>query len=244
MLSDFGPQFVALLADVLTAPSLPASELPRLKADLAPRTLHRQIAARVAGPRALPENPVSRSSLRPRVSRPRANCKGYTVEDVQTFYRAEFRCRAHASVYCGQARRRLAARGGRRVRRLGQRIARARSAGAPGEGPLVPIHRPARRRAVEPLARPARGRAVQPGLHQAGRHGFAAGRLFRLPHHQQYSRAEGLHLFAVQPDRHAPAPGLLGAIRRRDHRRHRPVAQGDFLRDRPAAQGSAVRARS
>lgn len=35
VLSDFGSQFTALLADVLLHPSLPAGELPRLKADLA-----------------------------------------------------------------------------------------------------------------------------------------------------------------------------------------------------------------
>ena len=34
VLSDFGPQFMALLADVLRPSALPAAELPRLKADL------------------------------------------------------------------------------------------------------------------------------------------------------------------------------------------------------------------
>ena len=45
VLSEFGPKFVGLLADVLRNPLLPASEMPRLKADLA-----RELAVETARP--------------------------------------------------------------------------------------------------------------------------------------------------------------------------------------------------
>src|ERR1022692_1172918 len=232
VLSDFGPKFVALLADVLIAPSLPASELPRLKADLVrglsinktappegrfgPGAFDRQIAARGACPGALRPNPVSRSSLRPRVS-VRERAKRLRHSGRADVLPEKLPRGARASLYCRQARRRSAPHDRRRVRRLGQRSAGARSAGSPGEGALVPSHRQARRRPVEPFDRPAGCRAVQSGFHQTGRHEFPVGRLVRLPHYQQYSRREGLHIFAVEPDRHPPASRLLAAIRRCGH---------------------------
>lgn len=68
VLSDFGPQFIALLADVLAHPALPAAELSRLKADLV-----RDLAIDRTEPQTLArerflENSISRSSLRPNFS--------------------------------------------------------------------------------------------------------------------------------------------------------------------------------
>ena len=89
VLSDCGPKFVALLADVLAAPSLPASELPRLKADLA-----RQLAIDRSDPAALarerfletlfPDHPYGRVY-------PSAKAlEGYSIEEVQRFYGKNF----------------------------------------------------------------------------------------------------------------------------------------------------------
>jgi predicted Zn-dependent peptidase len=88
-LSDFGPQFVALLADVLTAPSLPASELPRLQADLV-----RELSIGKSQPEVLaqerffktlfPDHPYGRTFPS------ESDLEGYTVEDVQTFYGKNF----------------------------------------------------------------------------------------------------------------------------------------------------------
>src|ERR1022692_4262111 len=216
VLSDFGPKFVALLADVLIAPSLPARAPPPHEALFGPRAFDRQIAARGASPGALRPNPVSRSSLRPRVS-VRERAKRLRHSGRADVLPEKLPRGARASLYCRQARRRSAPHDRRRVRRLGQRSAGARSAGSPGEGALVPSHRQARRRPVEPFDRPAGCRAVQSGFHQTGRHEFPVGRLVRLPHYQQYSRREGLHIFAVEPDRHPPASRLLAAIRRCGH---------------------------
>ncbi|HLY17655.1 MAG TPA: pitrilysin family protein [Bryobacteraceae bacterium] len=89
VLSDFGPQFVALLAEVLACASLPASEISRLKADLA-----RQLAIDKTEPASLarecflkklfPGHPYGR------VFPSESDLQGYTVEDVQAFYRANF----------------------------------------------------------------------------------------------------------------------------------------------------------
>lgn len=89
VLSDFGPKFVALLADVLTAPALPASELPRLKADLVrdlsidktqPGSLARERFLRTL----FPDHPYGRTFPS------ESDLKGYTIEDVQAFYRKNF----------------------------------------------------------------------------------------------------------------------------------------------------------
>jgi zinc protease len=88
-LSDFGPQFVALLADVLTAASLPASELPRLTADLLrdlsidksqPESLARE---RFLGT-LFPDHPYGRTYPA------ESELAGYTIEDAHTFYRTNF----------------------------------------------------------------------------------------------------------------------------------------------------------
>jgi predicted Zn-dependent peptidase len=89
VLSEFGPRFVALLADVLQHPALPSSELARLKADLG-----RDLAVEKARPDALarelffqtlfPNHPYGRTY-------PQENAlKDYTVEQVQAFFKGNF----------------------------------------------------------------------------------------------------------------------------------------------------------
>ena len=89
VLSDFGPKFVALLADVLTAPALPASELPRLKADfLRDLSIDKSQPGSLAQERFLktlfPDHPYGRTYPS------ESELKSYTIEDVQTFYRNNF----------------------------------------------------------------------------------------------------------------------------------------------------------
>jgi zinc protease len=89
VLADFGPQFVALLADVLTAPLLPAAELPRLQADLI-----RELSIEKSQPESLtqerflgtlfPDHPYGRAFPE------EIDLQGYTEEDAQTFYRKNF----------------------------------------------------------------------------------------------------------------------------------------------------------
>jgi|SRR5579862_4695374 len=89
VLSDFGPKFVALLADVLTAASLPASELPRLKADLL-----RELSIDKSQPDSLAQERFLKTMLPDhpygRTFPSESELKGYTIEEVQTFYRKNF----------------------------------------------------------------------------------------------------------------------------------------------------------
>lgn len=88
-LSDHAAPFISLVADVLMNPSLPGSEVERLKADLA-----RELAVAKTEPGDLarerflqtlyPASPYSR--LFPKES----DLKGYTVENVRAFYHANF----------------------------------------------------------------------------------------------------------------------------------------------------------
>ena len=89
VLSDFGPNFVALLADVMTAPALPESELPRLKADLLrDLSIDKTQPGSLAQERFLktlfPNHPYGR--MFPAES----ELKNYTAGEVRTFYRNNF----------------------------------------------------------------------------------------------------------------------------------------------------------
>jgi zinc protease len=89
VLSDFGPKFVALLADVLKSAALPESDLSRLKNDLL-----RELAIDKSEPGSLarerflqtlfPDHPYGRAFPS------ESELKGYTIEDVQAFYRNNF----------------------------------------------------------------------------------------------------------------------------------------------------------
>jgi zinc protease len=89
VLSDFGPKFVALLADVVTSATLPAAELSRLKADLL-----RELSIDKTEPESLarerflqtlfPDHPYGRTFPS------ESDLKGYTIEEVQAFYRKNF----------------------------------------------------------------------------------------------------------------------------------------------------------
>jgi len=89
VLSDFGPKFVALLADVLTSPALPASELPRLKADLL-----RDLSIDKSQPEALAQERFVKTLLPDhpygRAFPSESALSGYTIEEVRTFYRINF----------------------------------------------------------------------------------------------------------------------------------------------------------
>ncbi len=95
VLSDFAVKFVALVADVVAAASLPAAELPRLRADLLrDLSIDRSQPGSLARERFLqtlfPGHPYGR------VYPSESDLAGYTIEDVQAFYAANFHAaRAH-----------------------------------------------------------------------------------------------------------------------------------------------------
>ena len=88
-LSDHAGQFINLIADVLEHPSLPASEVPRLKADLA-----RELAVAKTQPGDLarerflqtmfPDSPYGR------IFPAESDLKGYSTDDAVAFYRDNF----------------------------------------------------------------------------------------------------------------------------------------------------------
>jgi zinc protease len=89
VLSDFGPKFVSLVAEVLTAPALPEAELPRLKTDLL-----RDLSIDRSQPEALaqerfvqtlfPDHPYGRAFPS------ESELNGYSIEDVRSFYSDNF----------------------------------------------------------------------------------------------------------------------------------------------------------
>src|SRR5262249_53458302 len=89
VLSESGPKFVGLLADVIQKPLFPASELGRIQADLArdravdtarPQTQANELFMQTL----LPDQPYSR--LFPSESA----LAGYTLEQVKAFYTSNF----------------------------------------------------------------------------------------------------------------------------------------------------------
>lgn len=98
VLSEFGPQFVALLADVMQRPSLPASELARLKTNML-----RQLTVSKSQPGPL-ANERFRQILYPnhpygRLYPTEAMINSYTIEDVQKFYRDNFSSAGRTHIY-------------------------------------------------------------------------------------------------------------------------------------------------
>lgn len=89
VLSEFGPQLVALLADVMEHPLMPEAELARLKAD---QLRQLSIARSQPGPIA---NELFRKLLYPnhpygRLFPSEEMIKNYTIGDVQKFYKENF----------------------------------------------------------------------------------------------------------------------------------------------------------
>ena len=89
VLSDFGPQFAALVADVVRNPAFPEAELARLKTNMA-----RNLAVSLSQPQQLALQKF-RSVLygdHPygRVFPTEAMIQGYTLEQIKTFYGANF----------------------------------------------------------------------------------------------------------------------------------------------------------
>lgn len=89
VLSEFGPRFVELLADVLQHPALPDSQLARLKADLSrDLAVEKSQSGSLARERFLqtlfPDHPYGRSFP------PDRALNGYTIEQVRAFYDRNF----------------------------------------------------------------------------------------------------------------------------------------------------------
>lgn len=100
-LAEFAPALTALLADMVMHPLLPASELPRLKADLKrnlalSKTRPRSIAAEQFNKLVFAHTPYA-------VTYPtEAMIDGYTIEDLRQFYEQELGARRAVLYVAGQ----------------------------------------------------------------------------------------------------------------------------------------------
>jgi len=143
VLSEFGPKMAALLADVVQHPALPASELPRLKAD-AVRRLNIQKSqpqplAREHFLKALyPNHPYGR--LFPTESMVSA----YTVEEVRKFYQQNF----------GAGRTHIYVAGKFDAKAVKAAITESFSGWTRGPDPLIDIPKPVTKHEVDLVDRP------------------------------------------------------------------------------------------
>ncbi|HYE66859.1 MAG TPA: pitrilysin family protein [Pyrinomonadaceae bacterium] len=143
VLSEFGPDLVTLLAEVVQKPLLPASELPRLKGDLLRQLT---ISKSQPGPLALerfrkllyPSHPYGR--LFPTEEM----IKSYTIEDVQKFYKENF----------GAARTHVFVAGQLNAALMKKAIRQAFEGWARGPDPVENIPKPVAERTIQLIDRP------------------------------------------------------------------------------------------
>ncbi|HVH87208.1 MAG TPA: pitrilysin family protein, partial [Terriglobales bacterium] len=151
VLSDFGPNMVSLLADVAMHPALPASELDRLKKDQL-RTLSIQksqpqpIARERFAKELYPNHPYGRLFPTEQM------IQGYTIEDVQKFYKHNF----------GAARTHIYVAGKFDAAAMRKAITKAFSPWPHGPDPLIDIPKPASKHELAVVDRPG---AVQSTLY-------------------------------------------------------------------------------
>ena len=143
VLSEFGPDLVGLIADLVEHPLLPASELPRLKNDrLRQLTVSRTQPGSIANERfrslLYPNHPYGRLfPTEEMINR-------YTIEDVQKFYKENF----------GAARTHLYVAGRFDVAQMKKAITQAFEGWTRGGPPLENIPKPVAARTINLIDRP------------------------------------------------------------------------------------------
>jgi len=142
-LSDFAPKMIALMADVVQHPSLPESELPRIKQDalrnLAISKSQSQPLAQERFMKTLyPDHPYGR------VFPTEEMINKFTVADAQTFYKSNY----------GAARTHIYVAGKFGAAAVKKAITDAFSGWAKGPDPLVNPPKPSTKRTLEVIDRP------------------------------------------------------------------------------------------
>lgn len=143
VLSEFGPQLVALIADVMMNPKLPESELPRLKNDrLRALTIARTQSGQLATERfrqvVYPNHPYGR------VYPTEQMLSGYKIEDIQKFYKDNF----------GAARTNLYVAGRFDAAAMKKAITQAFEGWTRGSAPVINIPKPTSARTLHLVDRP------------------------------------------------------------------------------------------
>ena len=143
VLSEFGPQLVALLADIVGNPGFPESELPRLKNDAV-----RRLSISRTDPEALATEKF-RSVMFPghaygRVYPTEGMLRGYSMEQVRAFYRSNM----------GAARTRVYVAGMFDAKSVEKSVRESFKEFVRGPDPLVNIPTPSSRREIHIIDRP------------------------------------------------------------------------------------------
>ena len=151
VLSEYGPKMVALLADVAMHPLLPASELDRLKKDQVrsltiQRSQPQPIALEQFRRALFPKHPYGR------VFPTEQMIQGYTIEDVQKFYKDNF----------GAARTHVYVAGKFDAAAMKKAITDAFSSWQHGADPLIDIPKPVTKHELALIDKPG---AVQSTLY-------------------------------------------------------------------------------
>jgi len=154
VLSEFGPQMVALLADVIQHPLLPASEIPRLKSDLVreltvSKSQSGPIATETFRKALYPNHPYGRYYPTPSM------IERYAIEDVKKFYNDNF----------GASRTHIFVSGQFDAAAMKTAISSGFENWARGSDPYVNIPRPVAARSIILVDRPGASQStVQIGL--------------------------------------------------------------------------------
>ncbi len=143
VLSEFGPELVALLADIVQRPLLPASELPRLKTDAL-----RQVSIDRSQPGPLAQERF-RKLLYPnhsygRIYPTEEMIKSYMIEDIRRFYGENF----------GAQRTRIYVAGRFDAAAMPRTITEAFSSWSRGTEPRIDIPKPVAQRTINLINRP------------------------------------------------------------------------------------------
>ena len=143
VLSEYGPQLVSLIADVVQRPALPAAQLERLKNDrIRNLTIARSQPGSLAAERfnklLYGEHPYGRYFPS------EAMLRGYTITDVQRFYQANF----------GAARTRIYVAGRFDAAAMRRQITESFGAWARGAEPFENIPKPTAARKIHLIDRP------------------------------------------------------------------------------------------
>ncbi|HEX8128674.1 MAG TPA: pitrilysin family protein [Pyrinomonadaceae bacterium] len=143
VLSEYGPQLVSLIADVVQRPALPAAQLERLKNDrIRNLTISRSQPGSLAAERfsklLYGEHPYGRYFPSEEMMR------GYTIADVQKFYQANF----------GAARTRIYVAGRFDAAAMRRQITQSFGTWARGAAPVENIPKPTAARKIHLIDRP------------------------------------------------------------------------------------------
>ena len=213
VLSEFGPEMVALVADVARNPKFPESELARAEGRPAPPALDREEPAPAARAGEVPRRALRRSSRTAASSRPRrcsratrsrrsgtSTTSNFGAAPLAPLRRRPLR-RGGGGGRDPQGLRRLEARAPPRNTAGRRRRASARSTSSIGPGAVqstIIIGMPV----IDP-SKPDWDRAVPDER--------AARRLLRLAHHLEHPRAEGLHVLAERASSRAATTTPTGS---------------------------------